>query len=336
VGSALAQDAVTVETDEVTAAIKGQDVTIHARVSAEVDEVKLFIRRLLELGEFNDLAMEKTGAFNWRYTLPLSQQAEDVGRLEYYMEAYRGGQPVARSENFVISFIDPPFIGEASYAPTVGLDKAAWNDLVKGRIKRPFYKRWWVYAIAGAVAIPVTAVLAGGGADPIEPVTLDFDFAAAGVIRSSIDVLCPQQPIPFVLTIVEGEPPYQVIFTVQNTGGNTIDEVGGPGAERVVVGGFLQDVRPANEGDTTTVVNFDFPGLTVRSASPNSQNPVRFRAIVRDAQAPAFSANPAPGQPLPSQIETDLLEETRIRDIDEVDTMFTITAAPSFQCPAVP
>src|SRR5262245_43942699 len=78
-----AQD-VTVELDQVTAAIKGQDVTIYARTSAEVDEAKLYIRNLLDLGDFNDLAMEKTGATTFKYTLPLSQQQGELQRLEYY------------------------------------------------------------------------------------------------------------------------------------------------------------------------------------------------------------------------------------------------------------
>jgi hypothetical protein len=93
------------ELDEVTAAIKGMDVTIHARTSVEVDEVKLWIRKLLELGPFNDVSMDKAGSTTYRYTLPLSQEQGEVGRLEYYVEAFKGGQSQYELHSLTFRFI---------------------------------------------------------------------------------------------------------------------------------------------------------------------------------------------------------------------------------------
>src|SRR5262245_4617937 len=215
--SVRAQD-IPAELDEVTAAIKGQDVTIYARTSGEADEAKLFIRNLLDLGDFNDLAMEKTGATTFRYVLPLSQQQGELQRLEYYVEVYRAGQPVAKTESYVISFIDPPFVGELTAFPTEGLEKEDWKLFIKGRISRPFYKKWWLWALLGAAGVGATAVLVGGGETIAGPPTVALTEGEGTEHDTVFDFVCEGQ-VPMSLSITGGEPPYEAIYTVQLIGG---------------------------------------------------------------------------------------------------------------------
>jgi hypothetical protein len=324
--AALAQD-VTIELDQVTAAIKGQDVTIHARVSQEVDEAKLFIRKLLELGPFNDLSMEKTGSFTYRYVLPLSQEQGEVGRLEYYVAAYRGGQEVAKTESNVISFIDPPFIGDLTASPTEGLEREDWKLFIKGRISRPFYKRWWVWALLGAAGVGATAVLVRGEEAVPE---VDIDFELGEVERSNIQTLCPRLPVPVTLTLTGGAPPFQAILLASNEGINTIQGIGPRGSNAVF--GFLSDIPEGQGGQT--VVEFSYPGFSVPLTSANAQNPVILRAIVRDSKARAFSVTPAVGSPLPATIEEDDEADSRIRAAFIFENLQTNDGAVALGCPA--
>src|SRR5262249_19877828 len=147
----------------------------------------------------------------------------------YYVSANKGGQEIAKTDNYVISFIDPPFIGDITAQATEGLEKEDWKLFIKGRISRPFYKRWWVYAIAGAVAIPVTAVLAGGGSNTVGPPTITLAIPGPSVEHrdSTFGFVC-QGEIPLTLTIVGGKPPFEALFTVRKTisGGSTTNAVG--------------------------------------------------------------------------------------------------------------
>jgi hypothetical protein len=316
---AYAQD-VTVELDQVTAAIKGQDVTIYARTSAEVDEAKLYIRNLLDLGDFNDLAMEKSGATTFKYTLPLSQQQGELQRLEYYVEVYRGGQPVAKTESYVISFIDPPFVGEVTALPTEGLEKEDWKLFIKGRISRPFYKKWWLWALLGAAGVGATAVLVGGGTTIAGPATVTLSKPAGEIETDpNLNQVC-QGAVPLDLSITGGEAPYEAIFTVNVQGGNANVEVAGAGTlqENVDIVVAPESVTPpiASTPGTFRVV-FPAVALHPRGTASTGLSSLVYSAIVRDTRSTTSFAGATPGQPLPSNIAQVIDEHSDDRVLNE-------------------
>jgi hypothetical protein len=315
-GGSTAYAQVTIELDQLTAAIKGQDVTIHARTSAEVDGCKLYIRKLLELGDFNDLPMEKTGATTFRYVLPLSQEQGEVGRLEYYVAAFKGGQEVAKTDSLVISFIDPPFIGELTAGSTEGLTKEDWKLFIKGRISRPFYKRWWVYALAGAIAIPVTAVLASGGTAVPGPPSTTIAVADAARRDFALDFLCPGRQIPVTLMINQGVSPFDVIYTLKQTGGSstiTLEGIGPlPRGQELVVLPVKTYQTPSGQNTSTQTENFPALNLTPRPQQIFGSALLQFRAIVRDKNTKTSFAGATVGQPLPSGVTSGLTSDSRL------------------------
>lgn len=327
--SVRAQD-VTVELDEVTAAIKGQDVTIYARTSGEVDEAKLFIRNLLDLGDFNDLAMEKTGATTFRYVLPLSQQQGELQRLEYYVEVYRGGQPVAKTESYVISFIDPPFVGEVTAFPTEGLEKEDWKLFIKGRISRPFYKKWWLWALLGAAGVGATAALVGGGTTIAGPPTVNLSKPTGEIdLDPNLNQVC-QGAVPLDLSITGGEAPYEAIYTINVQGGNANVVVAGvsgnlqENADIVVTPESVNPPIAATPG--TFRVVFPAVTLTKRGAPGTGLSSLVYSAIVRDSGATTSFAGATPGQPLPSNIAQVIDEHSDDRVLNEFAFLTVISS----------
>jgi hypothetical protein len=318
-GEGARAQGIRIDLDEVTAAIRGQDVTIHARTSTEVEEARLFIRNLLDLGPFSELPMERTGSTTWRYVLPLSRQEGDVGRLEYYVEGYQGGQPVAKTENFVISFIDPPFIGAAAFREEPGLPRDEWRDFIRGRISRPIYRRWWVYAIAGAVAVPVTYVLARGEDAPPGPPSLVPRIGAEASRDANFNLLCPRAAVPMALEILGGQGPFDAIFTIARTGGNrdiTVPGIAGPldAQNRVLF------TRTFAESGIHS--DLQIPPISVVQAGSGPANVV-ISVIVKDSITSASLGNPPVGQPLPQNIVDLIRDDTRVNQAFVFDVVFS-------------
>ena len=332
---AFAQDGgVQIEFDPITAAIKGSDVSLHVRVNQDVDEVKVFIRQLLDLfSPFNDLPMEKTGATTWRILIPLSSEEGELGRLEYYVEAYKNGQPVAKTENFVISFIDPPFIGEVQKFETPGLDKAGWKDFVAGRIKRPFFKRWYVWAFLGAAGIAATAVLVGGSEEiPPGPPVVTFSIAENAVRDTNQQIptnfLCERSEIPVKLNIVGGVPPFDVVFTAQITGGSAGAAANGispdlDGSERVIVA--TQSFADSGEKDVL------LPGIDVKvPAGSFGVTNILFSTIIKDGETIASIGGTATGSVVPSTTTDLITNDPRVQRQNVFDTIIAgIQTCPS-------
>jgi hypothetical protein len=93
-----------------------------------------------------------------------------------------------------------------------------------------WYQRWWFYAGLGAIAVPVTAVLAKGAlvSEPGPP------SVRLGVIerdRDPISGLHCDGAIDLELTVEGGKPPYEVIFTVGALGSTMLISVEGIGME---------------------------------------------------------------------------------------------------------
>lgn len=311
---------VQIELEPVTAAIKGKDVSIHCRVSQEVDEVKLFIRKLLDLGPFNDLPMEKTGAVNYRLTLPLSQESGEIGRLEYYLEAYKGGQAVAKTESYVISFVEAPFIGEVGIYETPGLDRAAWKDFMKGRVKRPLFKRWWVWAILGGVGIGATALLVGGSTEaPPAPPSISFVVADEARRDTQFTLLCEPQQIPMTLAITGmAQGPFDVIFTMARPGGNREVQVATSPPVQLTSN---DTVIFTQSFETTGTFTIQYPTVEVLGSATGPAT-LRFLAIVKDGVTDATFGGVSPGSPLPTTIRNLIQEDDRVIQQIAFDVMF--------------
>ncbi len=302
VPGAWAQSGISIEFDPVTAAIKGEDVTIHCQVSAQVDEVRLFIRKLLDLGPFNDLPMEKAGTYTWRLVLPLGQEEEDLGRLEYYLEAYKGGKSVAKTESYVISFVEKPFIGEMQFHEDIGVDKDIWKAYIGGRIKRAFFKRWWVWALIGAAGVATTAVLVGGGGDaPPAPPAISLDPNENVKRDTTFTNICDGRDILFDLRIAGGVPPFEAIFAVQRIGGSTSATTSDG---TIQIDGSNRIILTAQTFQATGTFPVTFPAIDVELAKGQffGTTNMKFSVVLKDGETGASLASAVVGSPVPSTI----------------------------------
>lgn len=139
----------------------GTDIEFVVKAPGSVDSVTLLLRKLDVMEDFTRVELTRSGsAGEFRYTLPLSQEPVR-SRVEYFFEAYSGGQQVAVTSSYYIRFIERPFVGEPEVVTTAKLSKDEWKILLRGG-KRPAWQKWWVWAIAGVVVAGAVAATAGG------------------------------------------------------------------------------------------------------------------------------------------------------------------------------
>ncbi len=152
-GSVAAADK-TIDFEPQIYAIRGQDLTMDVKVSSDVDDVVLNLRRLAELGEFTEFTFTKKAPGQFSITLPLTTY-EDFNweRLEYFLEAKRGGQRAARTDSYVLSFIEQQQVAPPVVETSPAISEKEFNQLLAGV---PIYKTWWFWA--GATIAVGTAV----------------------------------------------------------------------------------------------------------------------------------------------------------------------------------
>lgn len=129
----------------------GEEIEIVATVTdpeSGVDDVRLFFR---SKGERNYRTLEMVPDVNDRYraTIP-GEAAQDPG-IEYYLEA------ADRAGNRVQT-LRPPDLSPAF----VAIDSPSMWERFQGD-DRPWYKKPWVWTVAGAVVLGAAASMGGGG-----------------------------------------------------------------------------------------------------------------------------------------------------------------------------
>ncbi|MBI2569411.1 MAG: hypothetical protein HYV63_20545 [Candidatus Schekmanbacteria bacterium] len=221
---ALAAVFVSIQHEPVGNRIVGSDITFTARVTGDVEQVLLLVRQLAELGDYTAFAMDRREGGEYAYVLPLSQEPVQ-SRLEYYIEARKGGKMVAETERYTIGFIERPFVGTPQVMTTASLSKEEWKLLLRGG-QQPWWKKWWVWAIAGvALAGTVAATVGGGGGSSVPALeqTVQGVFpstrgniviAAGGQANVPVGAFGATSLASFSIAPKGGKPPYAATVTI--------------------------------------------------------------------------------------------------------------------------
>lgn len=147
----------------------GKPLSIEATITdnAEVLEAVLFYRPL-GASEYATLPMDAVGPGRYRATIPEGQVTEPG--VEYYIQASdKAGNMVMRGFAFspllvtVAPVLAPPApsVKPAEVEPSKPLaERLAMRTEAEAK---PWYKKWWVWAIAGGVVVAAAAAGGGGG-----------------------------------------------------------------------------------------------------------------------------------------------------------------------------
>jgi hypothetical protein len=170
----------------------GQPLKIDATITdnTEVLEAILFYRPL-GASEYTSLPMDSLGQGRYRATIPGTGVVEPG--VEYYIQASdRAGNMVMRGFAFspLIVTVAPVLPGkeleEVGGTPqTVPTESPTERMAMKTEAEtKPWYKKWWVWAIAGGVVVAAAAAGGGGGGGGDEG-------GAAGATTGSADISVP-------------------------------------------------------------------------------------------------------------------------------------------------
>lgn len=147
----------------------GKPLTIDASITdnAEVLEAILFYRPL-GASEYASVPMDSLGQRRYRATIPAGQVTEPG--VEYYIQASdKAGNMVMRGFAFsplmvtVAPLLPGQEMEQAGGTPEIVPTESPTERLAMKTEAgaKPWYKKWWVWAVAGGVVL--TAAVAGGG-----------------------------------------------------------------------------------------------------------------------------------------------------------------------------
>jgi hypothetical protein len=149
----------------------GQPLTIDATITdnAEVLEAILFYRSL-GASEYASVPMDALGQHRYRAIIPSAEVAEPG--VEYYIQASdRAGNMVMRGFAFspLLVTVAPVLPGQemeqAGGTPEIVPTESPTERLAMKTDAgaKPWYKKWWVWAVAGGVVVAAAAAGGGGG-----------------------------------------------------------------------------------------------------------------------------------------------------------------------------
>jgi tetratricopeptide (TPR) repeat protein len=218
-----------------------------------------------------------------------------------------GGEPLVAVLEELRSQSHPELYRQTIAPPELELSKPeAPPELQK---PRRWYQKWWFYAGVAAVAIPATALLAGGDR-VIEEGPPSLGLTAQG----NIDL---QSGLLFDITtrlqidILGGKPPFEILITVANVGTGTHVQIDGS-TPRLGTTPLVLYKGSASALGTSVITP---PQIKVIQSGPCTiDRPcdcchsalLRFGAIVKDAGSAASLSAATVGAPVPASI-LDLL-----------------------------
>lgn len=146
----------------------GESALLEATVSDNraVKEVLLFYRTVGD-DDYLSLTMEPIGESRYRASLP-SEEVREPG-LEYYIQAIDSAGNIAR-QGFPFSPLEVIVSAASPEGQQEDFTERIFPEQERGvglkteeTTAKPWYKKWWVWTIAGAVAIGAAAAAGGGG-----------------------------------------------------------------------------------------------------------------------------------------------------------------------------
>jgi hypothetical protein len=157
----------------------GESLTIRATITdnAEIKEATLYYRTMGK-DDYSSLSMERQAEGSYTAAIPTEEIAEPG--VEYYIQAAdQAGNIALRGFSFspltvTVTPAAPGKKGDDAFTESLfpSEERAAGIKSEPG-ITNPWYKKWWVWTIVGAVAIAGAAAAGGGGSSgggaPPEP-----------------------------------------------------------------------------------------------------------------------------------------------------------------------